>query len=121
MFLITAQHISKISSILGTFRHYNLVRYRCGEKNVHLHFYMTTYIVHFFSVLELYCTKFRPKRGVPIGRKIYFITFSAYVLFTILLYGAFCVSSPASVIINCSLSKLSSFSTGVSFHASMSL
>ena len=55
------------------------------------------------------------------GRKIYFITFSAYVLFTILLYGAFCVSSPASVIINCSLSKLSSFNTGVSFQASMSL
>ena len=27
-----------------------------------------------------------PNRNVPIGRKIYFITFSAYVLFTILFY-----------------------------------
>ena len=66
-------------------------------------------------------TGISPNWNVPIGRKIYFITFSAYVLFTILLYDAFCVSSPASVIINCSLSKLSSFNTGVSFHASMSL
>ena len=80
-----------------------------GEKNVQRFLVLKLILYIIFSVPKLHQIV------------LYFITFSAYVLFTILLYGAFFVSSPASVIINCSLSKLSSFNTGVSFQASMSL
>ena len=98
-------------------------------KYYHTVYIFTTYFSHSpakiinFSIAQNIAQKGASLLGesCSFGRKIYFITFSAYVLFTILLFGAFCVSSPGSVIINCSLSKLSSFSTGVSFHASMSL
>ena len=42
-------------------------------------------------------------------------------LFTILSYGAFSFNSPACSITSCSLSKDSSFNTGFSFQASISL
>ena len=53
--------------------------------------------------------------------KYFYDTFSANELLTILSYGAFVVSSPASDIISCSLSNADSFKTGVSLQASISL
>ena len=45
---------------------------RFGDKEEISQYFVLKLKLHIFSVPELYCTKFRPKRGVPIGRSYYY-------------------------------------------------